>query len=552
MRSEEMKSTDLNLDELLSFSPHGDPIHFGPLRIVLMDVGALGLLRKELIENLGTSGARLLLSRFGFAQGWHAAESLAAIPWDTRDEWHDAGIHLHVLLGLASAAETTEGRGEGIETLKATWKDSYEAEQHLLQVGRSDEPVCWTLTGFVSGYLSRVHDRDIHARETRCRARGDSVCHVAARPTEEWPDLGEDDALLFTGESFHSALDNVTEALKNAERSLRRHVRQIRSGSEAVDDPSGIVAASDGMKRTLDLARRVARVDSSVLITGESGVGKERIARLIHEESERAARPFIAVNCAAVTESLLESELFGHVRGSFTGATQDRVGLFEAAHHGTIFLDEIGEIAQSIQVKLLRVLQEQEIRRVGESQTRKIDARVIAATNRDLADDVASSRFRDDLYYRLRVIELRIPPLRDRRQDILPIARRVLSQLSRKLQREISGFTPAAADLLLRYPWPGNVRELQNAVEHALVLTQGPRIDEHDLPEEVRVRATHTFSLDMTRTLAEVERDYILAALEANRGNQRRTAEKLGIGSATLYRRLRSYGVPQGKSDNEG
>ena len=230
------------------------------------------------------------------------------------------------------------------------------------------------------------------------------------------------------------------------------------------------------------------------------------------------------------------------------------MGLFEASHHGTIFLDEIGEIAQSIQVKLLRVLQEHEIRRVGESRTRKIDARVIAATNRDLAEDVATGRFRDDLYYRLRVIELRIPPLRDRRQDILPIARRVLSQLSRKLQRDISGFTPAAADLLLRYPWPGNVRELQNAVEHAVVLSTGPRVDEHDLPEEIRMRATHTFSLDMTRSLAEVERDYILAALEANRGNQRRTAEQLGIGTATLYRRLRSWGIglPKGQPDNEG
>lgn len=549
-----MKATDLNLNELLNFPAQGGVIHLGPMRIVLMDAGALGLLRKELIENLGTSGARLLLSRFGFAQGWHAAESLGAVRWDTSDEWHNAGSRLHMLLGFASEAEQTDERRDGVETSHAVWKDSYEAEQHLLQLGKSDEPVCWTLTGLISGYLSRVHDRDIHARESKCRAKGDTVCHVSARPTEEWPDLGEDEALLFTGESFHSALDNVTEALKNAERNLRRHVQQIRSGSEAADDPSGIIAASDGMKRTIDLARRVARVDSSVLITGESGVGKERIARLIHEESERAARPFIAVNCAAVSEGLLESELFGHVRGSFTGATQDRVGLFEASHHGTIFLDEIGEIAQSIQVKLLRVLQEHEIRRVGESRTRKIDARVIAATNRDLAEDVATGRFRDDLYYRLRVIELRIPPLRDRRQDILPIARRVLSQLSRKLQRDISGFTPAAADLLLRYPWPGNVRELQNAVEHAVVLSTGPRVDEHDLPEEIRMRATHTFSLDMTRSLAEVERDYILAALEANRGNQRRTAEQLGIGTATLYRRLRSWGIglPKGQPDNEG
>lgn len=544
-----MKSTDLNLNELLSFPSHGGLFRFGPLRVILMDAGALGLLRKELIENLGFSGARLLLSRFGFAHGWHAAESLGTdFPWDSQDEWRKAGTHLLTLLGHVVAAERSAEEDESENgKLDAIWKDSYEAEQHLQQVGKSEEPVCWTLTGFVSGYMSRAHDREIHARESRCRSKGDTVCRVTAKPREEWLEFGEDDAVLFTGESFHSALANVTEALKDAESNLRRHVRQIHSGSEAVDDPSGIVAASDGMKRTLDLARRVARVDSSVLITGESGVGKERIARLIHEDSERATRPFIAVNCGAVTESLLESELFGHVRGSFTGATQDRVGLFEAAHHGTIFLDEIGEIAQSMQVKLLRVLEEQEIRRVGESRTRKIDARVIAATNRDLAEDVATARFRDDLYYRLRVIELRIPPLRDRRQDILPIARRTLSLLSRKLHREIGGFTAAAADLLLRYPWPGNVRELQNAVEHAVVLSQGPRVDVQDLPEEVRTRSGHRLSLDLTRPLAEVERDYILAALEANRGNQKRTAEQLGIGSATLYRRLRSYGIPTTK-----
>ena len=539
-----MKSAELNLNELLSYPPQGGVIRFGPLRIILMDTSALGLLRKELIEELSWSGARVLFYRLGFAQGWRAAETLHHdLPWDSDQEWRNAGTDLQGLFGQVVVDERSTGDEKHTDELHAIWKDSYEAEQHLLQVGRSEEPVCWTLTGFMSGYMSRVHDRDIVARESRCRGKGDAVCRVSARSTEGWAELGEDNVLVFQRESFYDTLTKVTEALKDAEKNLRRHVRQIHSGSPDVVDPSGIVAVSDGMKKTLDLARRVARVDSSVLLTGESGVGKERIARLIHEESERGARPFIAVNCGAVTESLLESELFGHVRGSFTGATQDRIGLFEAAHHGTIFLDEIGELAQSMQVKLLRVLQEHEIRRVGESRTRKVDARVLAATNRDLAEEVAAGRFRDDLYYRLRVIELRIPPLRDRRQDILPIARRVLSQLSRKLQREFGGFTSAAADLLLRYPWPGNVRELQNAVEHAVVLAAGPRIDASDLPEEVRLRLPHRLSSDMSRSLEDVERDYILAVLEANGGNQKKTAQQLKIGSATLYRRLRAYGI---------
>jgi DNA-binding NtrC family response regulator len=541
-----MKATDLNLGELLSLHADGGQIHFGPLRVILTDASAVGILRKELIDGLGWAGARILLGRFGFAHGWRVAESLREdFPWDSEEEWRDAAIRIPALLGHAVSVAPD---GElASDELQVTWKDSFEAEQHLIQVGRSDEPACWMLTGFISGYLSRVLDRKMNAHESRCRAKGDAVCRVAAKPFERWQELGQADVLVYERESLNTALTAVAEALKDAEKNLRRHVRQIQTGSSEVVDPSGIVAASEPMKRTLDLARRVARVDSSVLVTGESGVGKERVARLIHEESERAARPFVAVNCGAVTESLLESELFGHVRGSFTGATQDRIGLFEAAHHGTIFLDEIGELAQSMQVKLLRVLQEHEIRRVGESRTRKVDVRVIAATNKDLAEEVAGARFRDDLYYRLRVIELRIPPLRDRRQDILPIARRVLTQLSRKLQREIGGFTAPAADLLLRYSWPGNVRELQNAIEHAVVLAHGSRIDAEDLPEEVRTRSAHRLSLDPTRTLAEVERDYILAALEANGGNQKRTAEQLGIGTATLYRRLRSYGLPASK-----
>jgi two-component system, NtrC family, response regulator HydG len=538
-----MKPGDLDLRELLSVPPDGGLIEFGPLRAILMDASAMGFLRKELIEDLGWNGARILLSRFGFAQGWRIAESFRdALRWDSPGEWQSAGSRIHTLLGQVVAE--TGGDESPPDEFQAVWKDSYEAEQHLMQVGRAEEPVCWTLTGFVSGYLSRALDREMNARESKCRAKGDTVCRMSAKSAERWRELGEDGVVLFHRESLHTALETVTDALKDAEKNLRRHVRQIQTGSTEVLDPSGIVAASDAMKKTLDLARRVARVDSSVLITGESGVGKERIARLIHEESERAARSFVAVNCGAVTESLLESELFGHVRGSFTGATQDRVGLFEAAHHGTIFLDEIGELAPSMQVKLLRVLQEHEIRRVGESRTRKVDVRVLAATNRDLAEEVAAARFRDDLYYRLRVIELRIPPLRDRRQDVLPIARRALTLISRKMQREMTGFTAAAADLLLRYAWPGNVRELQNAIEHAVVLAQGSRVDAHDLPEEVRTPSVHRMSLDTSRTLEEVERDYILAVLEANRGNQKRTAEQLGIGTATLYRRLRAYGLP--------
>jgi len=235
----------------------------------------------------------------------------------------------------------------------------------------------------------------------------------------------------------------------------------------------------------------------------------------------------------------LESELFGHVRGSFTGASQDRAGLFEAANGGTLLLDEIGDVPPAMQVKLLRVLQEREIRRVGENRSRPINVRVLAATNRDLLADVHSARFRQDLYYRLRVVEIPVPPLRDRREDILPLARQLLSGAARRFGKKVPTLKPDAANLLLGYPWPGNVRELENALERAVALVQSDCIGIDDLPPELAApRPVPELAGDI-RTLADVERDYIAAALRASGGNRAKAAERLGIGVATLYRKLR-------------
>jgi len=317
------------------------------------------------------------------------------------------------------------------------------------------------------------------------------------------------------------------------------------------DETGGIVAKSASMRQVLDLARRAAKVDSTVLIRGESGSGKEGIARLLHTESNRADGPFIAVNCGAITETLLESELFGHAKGAFSGATQDRSGLFEAAHSGTLLLDEIGEIPQSMQVKLLRALQEREIRRVGENHNRPIDVRIVAATNKDLAQEVAKGTFRQDLFYRMNVVALQVPPLRDRRDDILPLARVLLADASLRMKRKISEVTPEVADQLLRYDWPGNVRELENAMERAVALAPADRVELDDLPEEVRQAVSIRPSpLGVVRPMDEIEKEYILAALDRNGGNQTRTAEQLRIGSATLYRKLKSYGmIPSRKAD---
>jgi transcriptional regulator with PAS, ATPase and Fis domain len=268
----------------------------------------------------------------------------------------------------------------------------------------------------------------------------------------------------------------------------------------------------------------------------------------VHDESERAAGPFIAVNCGAITETLFESELFGHARGAFTGATQDRPGLFEAATAGTLLLDEIGEVSPAMQVKLLRTLQEREVRRVGENKARPVNARVLAATNRHLAHAVADGSFRQDLYYRLKVVELEVPPLRERRDDILPLARILLTDAAARMGRKITGLAPPAADQLLRYEWPGNVRELENAMERAVAMARGTRVDLEDLPKDVRQAVPKALAVaGAVRPLEAIEKDYILAVLDLNGGNQTRTAQQLEIGSATLYRKLKSYGMIAGR-----
>jgi transcriptional regulator with PAS, ATPase and Fis domain len=292
------------------------------------------------------------------------------------------------------------------------------------------------------------------------------------------------------------------------------------------------------MRQVLALAQKVAPLDSTVLITGESGVGKERLARSLHDASRRSGGPFLAVNCGAFTDTLIESELFGHARGAFTGAVQDRPGVFEAAHGGTLFLDEVGELSFPLQVKLLRVIQEREVVRLGERKPRSVNVRLVAATNRPLADDVEHGRFRRDLYYRLHVIHLHIPPLRERPDELLVLARELLAETAARLGRPMAGYTPAAVERVLAYLWPGNIRELQHAIERACAVATGPLIDVDDLPDAVRGRPTALGSPN-ARTLRERERAYVRAVVDRHGGNRRRAAEELGISLSTLKRRLR-------------
>lgn len=548
-----MRVEDLHHKELLEMDSDGGLIRFAGQRALLLDAVAMGLLRQYLVDNFGLIAARAVLTQFGFAHGWRMAAAMKTeFKWESNEQWRRAGPKIYTLEGLF---RTQPGTEDPLTKKGTMLLASYEAEQHLLHFGRSDSPVCWTICGLMSGYVSHTAGEEIYVLEDRCLGDGHAACHLLGRTREEWGDEHDEDLTFFDSRRLEQCLDvslsRVTETLKIAEKKLREHRKVLVQIASDVADPLGIVAKSTKMKQVIELARRVAKVDATVLVTGESGVGKERIARLVHDESTRAAGPFIAINCAAITETLLESELFGHARGAFTGATSDRAGLFEEANRGTLLLDEIGEISAGMQVKLLRVLQEREIRRVGENKSRPVDVRVLAATNRDLSCEIADGTFRQDLYYRLKVVELSVPPLRERRDDILPLARFMLADAASRMGRRVTGLVPRAADQLLRYEWPGNVRELENALERAVALARGHRVDLDDLPEEIRqVFPLPVVGEGRVQHLSEIEKEYILAVLDLNGGHQTRTAKQLGIGSATLYRKLKKYGVIGPVSDS--
>jgi DNA-binding NtrC family response regulator len=328
-----------------------------------------------------------------------------------------------------------------------------------------------------------------------------------------------------------------------AEQALRRENENLRQQLRERYGIAGPIAQSPAMTTVLDLVERVAPTDATLLIQGESGTGKELIAQAVHHASPRAPRPFVAVNCGAVPEALLESELFGHVRGAFTGAVAAKLGLFEEAHGGTLFLDEVGEMPAALQVKLLRVLQSGEFRRLGATQALTTDVRVLAATNRDLVEMVRQGMFRDDLFYRLNVIRVVLPPLRERREDIPALAEHFLARSAGKLNRELR-LSAEAVEHLLRYPWPGNVRELEHAIERAAILARGATVSPDDLPPHVAAGLELGPSPALPRqiTLAEAERIHILQTLERFGGNHSSAAEALGIGRTTLWRKLKEYG----------
>ena len=347
------------------------------------------------------------------------------------------------------------------------------------------------------------------------------------------------------------ALLVVDRALER--RRLKQQARDLRRALDGIHRVGDLVARSPAMAPVVAMVTRAASSDSTVLITGESGTGKEVVARSIHSAGDRKQTKFVAVNCGAIPENLIESELFGHVKGSFTGAAGDRRGLFEEAHGGTLFLDEIADLPLSMQVKLNRVLQERTVRRVGDSDEHPIDVRVIAATNIDLRARVASGQLREDLFYRINVLHIALPALRDRREDIPALAAFLLERQAVRRGSAIDGFTEEALSALVKYPWPGNVRELENAIERAIAVTDGPRIELEALPPEVaatlRPRATHGTEMHLTyREVVDLARDrasreYLITLMRELGGNVTEAARRAGMERESLHRLLKRYGV---------
>lgn len=351
------------------------------------------------------------------------------------------------------------------------------------------------------------------------------------------------------------AFDYLTKPFKlneltiTVERAL--HFFRLKTQNQALSsaiqkswNKNNIVGRSPAMQNIFDLIERVGPSSTNILITGESGTGKEVVARALHSHSNRSKDPFIAINCTAIPESLMESELFGHVKGSFTGATQDKKGLFEEAHGGTIFLDEIGDMDMGLQAKLLRVLQERVIKPVGSNQTKPIDVRVIAATHKDLKKAIANGVFREDLYYRLSVIPIVIPPLRHRVEDVPLLANYFLRKYSALNGNKVVSFSQEALRKLIAMPWPGNVRELENMIERLVVLTRGNSIEESDIPESEQTSSEHFFGKATSDypTIESLEKRYIQLVLEKTGGKKEKAAQILGINRRTLYRKEREYG----------
>ncbi len=435
-------------------------------RMLLIHSSVMGLLRKELVETLGIERAKGFLMRFGYHSGWKDAELVDKIRPDmSKKDAFFVGPQLHCIKGMVNVKpvsldlDVDSGRFHA----EFDWFDSYEADVHLQDFGPADEPICWTLIGYASGYTTYFMGRNIIFKETACAGMGHDHCHIVGRPAEEWEDQAELERYLLP--------DPIADELFSLQSELSDLRDNFRNSDQSEDLLFNSVGQSGAFKNVCQMIRRASTSRVTVLLQGETGVGKEVVARGLHQSSDRADKPFVAVNCACIPPDLIEAELFGVEKGAFTGATQSREGKFERANNGTIFLDEVVELSPRAQASLLRVLQESEMERVGDTRTRRIDVRVVAAANEDLEQAVSDGKFRADLFYRLNVYPVHIPPLRDRTEDIPMLVNHFLKKYHTLYNKRTLGVSDKAMQALMHYKWPGNIRELENMIERGVILT---------------------------------------------------------------------------------
>jgi two-component system response regulator HydG len=550
-----------DLTEALHFALGDGRIWLNDQRMVLMQSLVLGRLRQEIIDAFGVETARALFMRVGYMQGVRDAELIQKrFPQEDLTHALAAGPRVHTLEGFVKV--TTKhfefDLAKGTYFGEFHWDDSSEAAEHIASYGIASEPVCWLQTGYPSGYTSTLFGRPVIFREIECAGMGAPRCVVIGQHADAWgKDAPEREYLGLQWKSRRPAKARPAEK-PSAER---------ESPTGAPSPEGQVVGVSASFLRTRHLLEKVAGTDATVLFMGESGVGKELFSNQLHLMSQRAGGPFVPINCAAIPDNLVESELFGVERGAFTGAVSSRAGYFERAGGGTLFLDEIASLTFSAQGKVLRAIQEKKIERVGGIKTIPVDVRVVAASNVDLAEEVRAGRFRQDLYFRLCVFPIVIPPLRDRRDDIPLLTAHFLKLFRERHHRNVAGFTRRAMDALLSYDFPGNIRELQNLVERGVIFANdGAQIDIQNLftgfekfpsfslqlTDEGRI-GEQRFDLHAPSTarspasgaegLKQAEIELYRSTLREAGGNISEAARRLGMTRAKLEYRLRRDGI---------
>ena len=547
-----------DLIERIQFDRETGHIWLDESQMLLLDATVFSDMRKVMVETLGMNGARAVLTRIGYLGGYKMADLARKMhPTKPDSEAFVIGPQLTMITGMAAVnlvnldMDIESGRFHGeFEILS-----SYESDSFIKEFGHSDDPVCWHLVGFASGYSSHFMGREIVYREIECRAtHDDHRCVIVGKPAEEWPDYQKD-------VNYFEPL-NIREEMLD----LQDRIAGLKQTIESVQDSAiscGTIGASERFKHAWKMMEKAAESQVTVLILGETGVGKEMFARGLHRCSERSEKPFVAINCAAIPASLIESELFGVEAEAYTGANNSRPGHFERADGGTLFLDEVGELSLQAQASLLRVLQESEVVRVGGGEVRKVDTRLVAATNEDLETAVSEGRFRADLYYRLNIYPVTIPPLRERSEDIPLLADHFLKKYSAQYGKRVKGVSDKAMLMLNYHQWPGNVRELENMIERGVILVDNggfvgvPHLfASSDVPpralareqnrERQRKVANSISNEDWANDLVEsgigmeaVESTLINKAMCKANGNVARAARLLGLSRPALAYRLK-------------